>query len=162
MSLAGTLTGLNRAGVRYVVIGGVAAAAHGSARLTADMDICYDPAPANRARLGALLAGWHAYLRGVEPGLPFTMDARTLNDAPVLTLLTDEGPLDVMDQVAGVGNYEAVRKASEPIEVLGVRARVLSLDGLIAAKRATGRQKDQEALLELEALRETRRRRRRR
>jgi predicted nucleotidyltransferase len=153
------LNGLNQSGVRYVVIGGVAANVLGSPRITMDMDICYDPVEGNRARLATVLAGWHAYLRGVESGLPFVMDARTLRDTPALTLVTDVGDLDVMDRVAGVGEYADVEAASHEMTVLGIQVRLLDLDALIAAKRAAGRRKDQEALLELEALREERRRR---
>ena len=159
MSLTGILRGLNAANVRYVVIGGVAATAHGSARVTFDVDVCYDPSPENRTRLAGVLAGWHAYLRGVEPGLPFTMDARMLRDVPVLTLATDEGDLDVMDRVAGIGEFDRVAASGESVTVLGVTTRIISLDALIASKRAAGRRKDLEALLELEALREERKKR---
>lgn len=157
MQLTDILRGLNAAQVRYVVVGGVAANAHGSPRITMDVDICYDPAPDNRELLAARLAAWHAYMRGVEPGLPFWMDARTLRDVPVLTLVTDVGDLDVMDRVAGVGDYAQVEKASVEVHVVGIAVRVLTLDALIASKRAAGRRKDLEALLELEALREKRR-----
>lgn len=159
MELGAILRGVRDAGIECVVVGGLAANVHGSARITADVDICYDPSPENRDRLARLLHGWHAYLRGVERGLPFTMDARMLRDCPVMTLVTDLGDLDVMDRVAGVGEYAAVRAASVEVDMAGVPARVLALDALIAAKRAAGRRKDQEALLELEALREERRRR---
>ena len=50
------LQGLTSARVRFVVVGGVAAAAHGSAHVTNDLDICYDTAPSNVSRLAALLA----------------------------------------------------------------------------------------------------------
>lgn len=159
MLLADILRGLRDAGIEYVVVGGLAANVHGSPRITADVDICYDPTPDNLERMARLLAAWHAYLRGVEPALPFTMDARTLRNASVLTLVTDLGDLDVMDRVAGVGEYPAVRAASIEVDLVGIQARVLALDALISAKRAAGRRKDQEALLELEALREERRRR---
>jgi hypothetical protein len=159
MRLAEILLGLRDAQVECVVVGGLAANVHGSPRITADVDVCYDPSPENRERLARLLCEWHAYLRGVEPGLPFTMDARTLRDCPVMTLVTDLGDFDVMDRVAGVGEFPAVRAASVEADLAGVRANVLTLDALISAKRATGRRKDREALLELEALREERRRR---
>lgn len=146
------VAGLARAGVRCVVIGGVAGTAHGSRRVTDDLDICYDPEPDNRARLAELLAAWHAYPRGVEAGLPFVMDALTLERAPILTLTTDEGHLDCFDQVQGVGAYAAVAAASEPVTVGAVGFRVLALPALIKAKRAAGRPKDREGLLELEAL----------
>ena len=94
--------------VQFVVIGGVAAGLHGAGRATFDLDICYDPSAENRERLAKALAGWGAYLRGVERGLPFTMDARQLLITPVMTLTTSTGDLDVMDRVAGVGEFAAV------------------------------------------------------
>jgi hypothetical protein len=136
-----------------VVVGGVAAAAHGATRVTNDLDICYDAMDQkNLIALAALLAKWRAYPRGVEAGLPFIMDDRTLRGAPVLTLTTVEGDIDVMDRIAGVGDYAAVRKRSEKIEALGVRFRVIDLPSLIKAKRAAGRPRDHEHLPELEAL----------
>lgn len=157
MSLTGTLTALNEGGVEYVVIGGVAATAQGSAYVTFDVDICYARTDDNQMRLVTVLQRLKAYLRGVEPGLPFTLDARTLRNTPALTLVTSEGDLDVMDRVGGVGEYEAVLAASEPTSLFSVPTRVLSLDALIASKRAVARAKDQIALVELEALRELRR-----
>ena len=159
MRLTGVLAALREAGVECVIVGGVAANVHGSPRITGDVDLCYDPAPENLERLARLLAGWHAYLRGVEPGLPFTMDTRTLRNAPVMTLVTDLGDVDIMDRVAGVGEYPAVKAAALETRVTGVPAQILTLDALIAAKRAAGRRKDQQDLIELEALREERKRR---
>lgn len=153
MSFASMLGGLSRQKVRFVVIGGVAAAVHGSSRVTNDLDVCYDAKEAgNIDRLAELLAKWDAYPRGVERGLPFIMDGRTLRGAPIMTLTTTEGDLDVMDRVAGVGDYDALRKRSEAISALGVRFRVIDLPSLIKAKRAAGRPRDFDALPELEAL----------
>jgi hypothetical protein len=143
---------LTVAGVRFVVIGGLAARAHGSARITEDLDIRYDPAPDNVKRLAALLAEWHAYLRGVEPGLPFTLDERTFHSTPVMTLITDHGAIDVMDRVAGIGEYDEVLRRSVEAVDAEARFRVLDLPALLDAKRATQRPKDQEQLPELEAL----------
>src|SRR4029077_1427103 len=130
--------------VRFVVIGGVAGAAHGSRRLTGDLDICYEMNDENRKRLAARLGLWHAYPRGVELGLPFVMDEVTLYRSPMLTLTTDEGDLDCFDGVKGVGTYKDVAAASDPARVGSVEFRVLSLPALIQAKRAAGRPKDQE------------------
>ena len=151
--------GLLDARVAFVVIGGVAANLHGSARITNDLDICYEPSESNRQRLAGVLASWQVYLRGVEPGLPFMMDARMLRDTPVMTLAGSEGWIDVMDRVAGVGEFAKVRAASSAARWDDTRFLVIGLDALIAAKRAAARRKDQEALLELEALREERRKR---
>ena len=147
------LTGLTRKKVRFVVVGGVAAAAHGSTRVTNDLDICYDASDrGNLVTLASLLSGWEAYPRGVEPNLPFILDDKTLFGAPILTLTTTEGDIDVMDRIAGVGDYSQVFLHSERISALGVRFRVLDLPSLIKAKRAAGRPRDYEHLPELEAL----------
>lgn len=153
MSFQSMLRGLTRKKVKFVVVGGVAAAAHGSSRVTNDLDICYDAADVeNVTALGSLLARWKAYPRGIEPDLPFIMDGRTLHGAPILTLTTLEGDIDVMDRIAGVGDYPAVSRNSEKIAALGVSFRVLDLPSLIKAKRAAGRPRDHEHLPELEAL----------
>jgi predicted nucleotidyltransferase len=160
MSFASMLSGLTKKKIRFVVIGGVAAAVHGSSRVTNDLDICYDAEDrGNIAALATLLAKWNAYLRGIEKNLPFIMDERTLRGAPTMTLTTTEGDIDVMDRVAGVGEYDAARKHSERITALGVSFRVLDLPSLIKAKRAAGRPRDFDHLPELEALLELRRHR---
>lgn len=152
MTLLGMVRGLVEADVRFVVIGGVAANAHGSARITDDLDVCYDPEDDNRRRLAATLAAWGAYLRGVEPGLPFVMDDRTLRTTPVMTLITSQGSIDVMDRVLGVGEFPDVLRDSAEAEAGEVKFRVLALPALIRAKRATRRRKDLDQLPELEAL----------
>ncbi len=159
MSFASMLGGLTKNKISFVVIGGVAAAAHGSSRVTNDLDICYDANERDNVRaLGRLLAKWAAYPRGIEKGLPFIMEERTLRGAPIMTLATTEGDIDVMDRIAGVGDYDAAYKHSEKISALGVNFRVLDLPSLIKAKRAAGRPRDFEHLPELETLLELRRR----
>lgn len=146
------IVALAGAGVRFVVIGGVAATIQGSARFTSDIDICYDPADDNVERLVALLTGWKAYLRGVERGLPFILDARAFRITPIMTLTTEVGDIDVLDIVPGIGDYAAVLRASEAVEIGDVEFRSLRLEALIASKRAVRRPKDVEQLIELEAL----------
>jgi hypothetical protein len=80
------------------------------------------------------------------------MDEVTLHHTSMLTLRTDQGDLDCFISVRGVGSYAEVAEASEPVNVGDLRFRVLTLSALIRAKRAAGRPRDQEALLELEAL----------
>lgn len=144
---------LVRRGVQFVVVGGVSATVHGSARYTNDLDLCYASDPENLQRLVDLLTAWQAYLRGVEPGLPFILDIRTFAITPLLTLTTSMGDLDLMDRVPGVGDYDAVFAQSEAAEIGDVTFRTLTLDALIAAKQAVRRKKDVEHLVELEALR---------
>ena len=50
------LTSLATAGVKFILVGGAAAVAHGSARLTQDLDVVYDRSPDNVRLLVAALA----------------------------------------------------------------------------------------------------------
>ena len=64
--------------VAFIVVGGAAAIAHGSARLIQDLEIVYARSPENLHRLAAALAAYKPYLRGAPAGLPFTWDESTL------------------------------------------------------------------------------------
>ncbi len=138
--------------IRFVLVGGVAATVHGSARFTNDIDICYDTAIDNVDRLTVLLTEWQAQLRGVEPGLPFILDARTFRTTPFLTLTSTMGAIDLLDHVPGVGSYAAALAGSEIVRIGSVEFPALTLETLIASKKATRRKKDLEHLIELEAI----------
>ena len=136
-----------------VVVGGLAAVLHGASVVTADLDVCYAPTDNARKRLAVALAPTSPYPRGIERGLPFVWDERTLESSPLLTLMTAEGDVDLLTAVPGVGGYDAVRERSVAMRVGGTNLRVLALDALIDAKRAMGRPKDLLVLPELEAIR---------
>ncbi len=140
-------------GVRYVLIGGMAAVAHGASYVTGDLDLCYAPDEGNRQRLADALRPFDPYPRDIEPGLPFVWDARTLRDTPLLTLTTSVGAIDFLPSVLGLGDYEEVEKASIEIDLFGHPVRLLTLDGLIASKRALGRPKDIALADQLDVLR---------
>jgi hypothetical protein len=150
--LSALLAILAKAKVDYVLVGGVAAVAHGSARLTVDVDIVYSRVHANVERLVAALAGHAPYLRGAPPGLPFRWDAATVERGLNFTLTTDLGPLDLMGEIPGGGSFEELKPGAVTLRVFGVDCLCLSLPQLIRAKRAAGRPKDLEAIAELEAL----------
>ena len=147
---------LSRAGVEFIVVGGAAATIHGSARLTRDLDIVYRRTPENITRLVGALAPHRPYLRGAPPGLPFRWDADTLRRGLNFTLSTELGDIDVLGEVTGGGDYDALVEHTIVAHVFGVESRCLTLDKLIQVKRAAGRPKDLEAIAELEALREER------
>lgn len=144
------LARLTHARVEFVVIGGVAVIVHGHARATVDLDICYARSPENIERLAAALAPIHPRLRGAPPELPFIWDARTLRNGLNFTLVTDEGELDLLGEVTGLGNYGDIALRATELELYGATVRVLALDDLIRSKAAAGRAKD---LVDLEALR---------
>jgi hypothetical protein len=54
-----------------------------------------------------------------------------------------------LSEVSGIGNYDQVLAQSVEKMVYGLPARILSVDGLIVAKKAAGRTKDRLDLREL-------------
>src|SRR5579872_399257 len=99
------LEALQRHAVSFIVIGGVAAVAHGSVTVTWDLDIVYERSPANLDRLVAVLAPFAPYLRGAPPGLPFVWDRRTLERGLNFTLQTTLGSIDLLGEMTGGGSY---------------------------------------------------------
>lgn len=154
---AAVLRLLSEGKVETILIGGVAAIAHGSARLTQDVDVVYRRTPGNLDRLVAVLSPHHPYLRGAPPGLPFRWEAATIKNGLNFTLTTDLGPLDLLGEVTGGGRYEDLLPHTVELRPFGIVVRCITLEWLIRTKRAAGRPKDFEAIAELEALRDEQR-----
>ncbi len=153
---AGLLRCLSEAGVEYILVGGAAATAHGSARLTQDVNVVYRRSPENLRRLVSALAPHAPYLRGAPPGLPFRWDAATLQRGLNFTLTTGLGAIDLLGEITGGGRYEDLVAECITLEVFGIACQCLGLERLIRVKRAAGRPKDLEAVAELEAILEER------
>lgn len=151
---AGLLRALIASQVEFIVIGGMAATAHGSAHVTVDLDIVYRRTPENIERLARALAPLSPYLRGAPRGLPFQFDPDTIRRGLNFTLTTTAGDLDVLGEATGGGTYEALLPGSELHRVFDLEVWFVSLETLIRLKRAAGRPKDLERIAELEALRE--------
>lgn len=146
------LTALCEAEVSFIVIGGMAAVTQGSSYVTADLDIFYERHRLNFAKIATALQPFHPRLRGVDQDLPFVLDESTLRSGMNLTLTTDAGDLDLLGEISGFSGFEDVKRQSEEIELYHHRIWVLTLDGLIHSKEATGRPKDLRLLPELKAL----------
>lgn len=93
---------LNQSKVEYVVIGGVALIAHGSARVTFDFDICYKRSKDNIEKLCSALQPFHPRLRGAPLDLPFRFDPKSVTAGLNFTLATDLGDFDLLGEVAGL------------------------------------------------------------
>jgi predicted nucleotidyltransferase len=135
------LQALDRHGVEFIVIGGVAGLAHGSSYPTFDLDVIYARDASNLERLAAALAEIGVSLRGAPADLPFTPDARTLENGANFTFDTEWGSFDILAD-AGMRDYEAMRSDARVDAIEGVTVRIVSLDDLIAMKRAANRPKD--------------------
>ena len=151
------LAALTGAGVEFIIIGGFAATAHGSAHVTVDLDVVYARTTENMVRLAAALAPLQPYLRGAPPGLPFHFDSDTIKRGLNFTLATSAGDVDLLGEATGGGTYDALLPRSEVRELPGLDCRFVNLDTLIHLKRAAGRPKDMERIAELEVLRQERR-----
>lgn len=145
-------------GVKFIVVGGLAGAAHGAARATYDVDVVYDRSPENLSRLAKAIAPLSPYLRGAPPGLPFRLDAERLRAGLNFTLTAAGGDIDLLGEIVGGGRFADLLPFSFETEMFGVRVRCLGLEKLIEVKRAAGRPKDLEAIAELELLRDRTRR----
>jgi len=159
MELRRLLHLLARHRVQFIIVGGVAASLHGSARSTQDLDIVYARSKENHRRLVAALRGHRPYLRGAPPGLPFLWNEETIRRGLNFTLETNLGDLDLLGEIAGGGGYDDLRPHSIEFEAFGLRLLCLDLDTLIRVKQAAGRVRDLEAVAELRIIRQERNRR---
>ncbi len=142
------------AGVEFVLIGGVAAIAHGSATFTHDCDITAPFTEENLARLLSALAPHNPRYALAIPKRPVMESPATLAKNRNIYLQTDLGRLDVLSEVPPIGAYVEVAKKAIPLEIYERQCHIISLDDLIAVKHYLGRDKDRLVERELLALRD--------
>lgn len=141
---ASALRDLNDAGVRYVIVGGLAVIRHGAVRATKDVDAAVSMDRENLARLAALLKRWEA----TNPdGTP--LRTATLTAGATMALRTRHCFVDILSAQLLPAPFDAVLARSEVKRIDGVEAPICSLADLVAMKRAAGRSTDQ---LDLERL----------
>ena len=135
---------LQRHGVDYVVIGGIAVLAHGNPRATFDVDIVASDERENFVRLAAALDELDAELAGVDAHLLDLdpTDPDQLGNGASWTVHTSAGRIDLLTDVPGGRPYAELRERSLLVEGDGPPFRVVGLDDLVRMKRAAGRPKD--------------------
>lgn len=142
--------------VDFVVVGGYAEAVHGVTPVTQEVAVCSSFDEANLMRLQKALDGLHPLHRMTPDRRPMILTKESCHGLKNLYLHTDLGQLDCLGEVKGVGPYSAVLEASEVLEMGPHACRILTIDALLAAKRAMARDRDREAVIQLEAIRERR------
>jgi hypothetical protein len=145
---------LDRHGVRYVLVGGLAAVLHGAAHVTTDVDVVPEDAQANLERLSAALRELDARIRmtGEPDGIPFDHSAESLSRVRVWNLQTSMGDLDITFQPIGTRGYDDLRRDVITMEIRGVEVPVASLADVVRSKEAAGRARDRAALPALREL----------
>ena len=138
-------------GLEFVIVGGFAAVTHGSSLLTRDLAICVLLTNETVEKLRSTLADWHPKHRMTPQKLSF-LDFPKSGPVQNLYLETDFGVVDVLSNILGVGDFNRLRSAAEAFEIGGRTYQIISLDDLIAAKEAVGREKDLLAVKELRAI----------
>ena len=141
-------------GVRFVLVGGYAAALRGSPMMTGDVDICPARDRDNLDRLAEALRSLHARLRGAPIDVSFLLDSRTLEAGDNFTFATDAGPMDCLGTPAGTDGFVDLDASATDEDLDGLVVRVASLDDLIRMKRAADRPQDRIAVEWLSALRD--------
>jgi len=151
-TFAELLKKLTDEGVEFVLVGGFAAVTHGSFQLTRDIDICAILDDATVAKLRRALANWNPTHRMTPQQLSFLLRPREGERVNNLYLQTDMGMLDVLSSIKGVGDFQRLMEKAETVEVDGQNVRVISLEDLITAKEAMGRDRDRIVAKELRAI----------
>ena len=142
------LATLDRCGVRYVLIGGLAAVLHGSAHVTTDVDIVPEEAVRNLERLSAALKELDARIRvaGESDGVPFDHSAESLSRVRVWHLQTSKGDLDITFEPSGTRGFDDLQRDVVHMSVRGLDVPVASLADVIRSKEAAGRARDRAVL----------------
>ncbi len=135
--------------VEYVVVGGVAAVLQGAPVTTFDIDALFKVDHANVDRLAQVLTILNARYREHRDLRPTVRD---LAAGGHLLLMTDSGPFDVLGFIVDGRRYEDVADSVRRMPVGDLTIQVLSIETLIAEKKALGRDKDLATVRLLEAV----------
>lgn len=154
------LAALEAAKVRYVVIGGTAAAIRGATHVTFDLDVTPERSRENLERLAAALRTLNARLAEVPPDVSasFQLDGSSLGNGSIWTFETDHGRLDVTFEPSGTQGYRDLRRDADETEIDGMRIVVASLADVIRSKEAADRPRDRAVLPDLRRTLELQRR----
>jgi hypothetical protein len=151
------LEALEKASVRFIVIGGFAVTAHGFSRTTKDLDIVPAPDRQNLGRLAALVTDLDASMLGMDEfdreELPEPQDPDVLALGGNFVLMTTYGRLDILQLVSPDLEYVDLETAAVEDTVFGHKVRFCSYERLVEMKKAAGRDQD---LIDLKKLREAR------
>jgi len=145
---------LKDSGLDFVVIGGVCVIFHGAALATFDLDVCCPFGEENMLKIESAVKDLNPVHRLTVNKLPLEMTRSSFGDIRNVYLQTDLGKVDCLGEVAGIGNFAEVKKQSVLASMSYGEFRFLTIDALIVAKMAVGREHDMAAVRRLRAIKE--------
>lgn len=138
------LDALNKADVRYILVGGYSVVLHGYSRTTGDMDLWVERTSENYNRI---IKAFHIF------GMPlFDMTESNFLSHPIWDVFTFGTPpvaIDIMVNIEGLNFEEAFQKAIY-FEDDDLKIRTINKNDLIVTKKIAGRAKDINDLENLE------------
>jgi hypothetical protein len=131
------LTALSAADVKFVVVGACAMACHGYVRATGDVDVLVEPTPTNAEKLARAIREF------ADASLEYFGVSVKDMSRPKYGFFMGVEPnrIDVLTRISGV-SFSRAWKGSMSATFVGVPVRVLGLDELLAAKRASVGQRE--------------------
>ena len=120
--------------VKFILVGGYALGALGYPRATLDIDLWVMASPENAAAVVRALKCFGAPLSNVS-------EADFMTEGTLFQIGVVPRRIDIITKIDGVSFSEAYPRA-EVVQLEGLSVRVLSLQDLLANKRASGRPKD--------------------
>lgn len=138
------LTELRDAGVRFLVVGAHALAAHGVPRVTGDLDLWVEPTEGNADRVWTALGEFGAPLAALG-----IRQADFVRPEQVIQIGLPPYRVDLMTSISGVTFAEAWDDQLAG-ELFGVPVAFLGRVTFLRNKRASGRPKDLEDIRSLE------------
>ena len=144
-SLGELLEELLKAGVDFILVGGLAAVIQGAPVTTMDVDVVHSQSTENIARLLAFLKAVDAVHRRLDDKLIEPKECDLSGKGHVL-LTTRTGPLDILAVIEDGNSYEDLLEHIVEIDFRGHRLRVLDLKTLIELKKNSTDPKDKQRL----------------
>jgi hypothetical protein len=139
---------LNAGDVAYVIVGGLAVAAHGVVRATRDLDLVLDPSAANLNRLAQVLTEL-----GAEHPIDGLLTGESLARPVSFKLATRHGDVQILNRMPSVPPYARLRESAFSVAIAPeTSAIVCSLAELRVMKLASGRPRDLVDVAELDEL----------
>lgn len=144
---------LNSAGVRFIVVGGLAVGAWGYVRGTRDLDIVPDPEKENLDRLVAVLEELDGRVMVGEQILAPSAIGIFIHTGDKTLVKTKLGEVDVLQGLPQIPRFSELAERASKVELEGIPVLVCSLEHLLAMKRAANRPIDRIDIEALEAAR---------